>query len=86
MLKNEVIDADLVATKASLTGTLDADDTVCSINYSVDRDPEKAKSAGFDKQAEIEGRLTGIKSPYLIFDDDRVLNVRTHSGYRVSMM
>ena len=74
MLKNEVIDADLIATKASLTGTLDADlrqyidddDTVCSIDYPVNRYPEKVKSVGFDKQAEIEGGLAGIKGLSLI--------------------
>lgn len=94
MLKNEVIDADLVATKASLTDTLDADlqqfidtdDTVCSIDYPVERYPEKVKSVGFDKQPEIEGCLAGIKGQYLIFDDNRVLNIRKHNGYRITMM
>ena len=93
MLKNEVIDADLVATKASLTGVLDAelrrfvdtDDTVCSINYPVNRYPEKVKSVGFDKQPQIEGCLAGIKGQYLIFDDNRVLNIRKHNGYRITI-
>lgn len=94
MLKNEVIDADLVATKASLIDTLDADlrefvdadDAVCAIDYPVERYPEKVKSIGFDKQAEIEGRLAGIKGQYLIFDDNRVLNIRKHNGYRIGLM
>jgi hypothetical protein len=94
MLKNEVIDADLVATKASLVDVLDADlrryvdadDTVCAIDYPVERYPEKVKSTGFDKQAEIEGRLAGIKGQYLIFDDNRVLNIRKHNGYRISLV
>ena len=93
MLKNEVIDADLVATKALLTDALDPDlrqfidtnDTVCSIDYPVDRYPEKVKSVGFDKQAKIEGCLAGIKGQYLIFDDNRVLNIRKHKGYRITM-
>lgn len=93
MLKNEIIDADLVATKTSLIDALDADlrgfvdtdDTVCSINYPVDRYPEKVKSIGFDKQAEIEGCLAGIKGQYLIFDDNRVLNIRKHNGYRITV-
>ena len=92
MLKNEVIDADLVATKSSLIDTLatdlqqfvDADDTVCSIDYPVERYPEKVKSVGFDKLPEIEGRLAGIKGQYLIFDDNRVLNIRKHNGYRIT--
>ena len=93
MLKNEVIDADLVATKASLVDSLDADlrqyidadDTVCSIEYPVADYPEKVKSVGFDKFPEIEGRLAGIKGQYLIFDDNRVLNIRKHNGYRVTV-
>ena len=93
MLKNEVIDADLVATKASLIGELDAglqqyidpDDTVCSIEYPVEHYPEKVKSVGFDKFPEIEGTLAGIKGQYLIFDDSRVLNIRKHNGYHVAL-
>ncbi len=93
MLKNEVIDADLVETKASLVDILDADlhqyidtdDTICSINYPVDRYPDKVKSVGFDKLPEIEGRLAGIKGQYLIFDDNRVLNIRKHNGYRITV-
>jgi hypothetical protein len=93
MLKNEVIDADLAATKASLIDKLepelrqyiDPDDTVYSINYPVERYPDKVKSVGFDKQPQIEGRLAGIKGQYLIFDDNRVLNIRKHNGYRIVM-
>ena len=93
MLKNEVIDADLVAKKALVSDALDADlrqfidtdDTVCSIDYPVDRYPEKVKSVGFDKQPEIEGCLAGIKGQYLIFDDNRVLNIRKHNGYRITV-
>ena len=93
MLKNEVINTDLAATKASLTGTLDpelrrfvdTDDTVCSIDYPVNRYPEKVKSVGFDKHPEIKGFLAGIKGQYLIFDDNRVLNIRKHSGYRITL-
>ena len=93
MLKNEVIDADLAEKKATLIEALDAelrqfvdsDDTVCTIHYPVERYPEKVKSTGFDKHAEIEGRLAGIKGQYLIFDDNRVLNVRKHNGYRISL-
>ena len=50
ILKNEVINADLVATKASLTDTLDAD-----LRRFVDT------------------------------DDNRVLNIRKHNGYRITM-
>ena len=35
------------------------------------------------KNNNIEGRLLGIKGQYLIFDNDRVFNVRSHQGYIV---
>ncbi len=70
---------------ADLRRFVDTDDTVCSINYPVNQYPEKVKSVGFDKQAEIEGCLAGIKGQCLIFDDNRVLNIRKHNGYRISM-
>lgn len=79
--------------KAALLDTLDdklrqyvdSDDTVCSINYPVERFPEKVKSVGFDKLPEIEGYLAGIKGQYLVFDDNRVLNIRKHNGYHVTV-
>lgn len=93
MLKNDIIDADLVETKKALIDVLDADlrrfidsdDTVYAIDYPVDRYPDKVRSVNFDKQPEIEGRLAGIKGQYLIFDDNRVLNIRRHNGYRVCL-
>ena len=51
----------------------------------VNQYPEKVKSVGFDKFPEIEGCLAGIKGQYLIFDDNRVLNIRKHNGYRIGM-
>ncbi len=93
MLKNQVSDADLVATKQQLVSEIpeefrdyvtdDAD--VCAIDYPVEEYPEKVKSLSFDKLPEIEGRLTGIKGQYLIFDDGRVLNIRKHNGYLVTL-
>jgi hypothetical protein len=70
---------------AELRQYIDADDTVCSIGYPVTEYPEKVKSVGFDRHPEIEGCLAGIKGQYLIFDDNRVLNIRKHNGYRVTV-
>ena len=47
--------------------------------------PEKVKSLGFDKTPRIEGRLTGIKGQYLIFENGEVLNIRKHTGYVVTI-
>jgi hypothetical protein len=52
--------------------------------YPVERYPEKISSFNLDKVSEISGRLIGIKGQYLIFDSG-VLNVRSHSGYEVTL-
>ncbi|MEE2960886.1 MAG: DUF2797 domain-containing protein [Myxococcota bacterium] len=56
-----------------------------SINFPVATYPEKVKSLSFDKLPEIEGVLSGIKGQYLLFTDNRVLNVRKHSGYHIRL-
>ena len=58
---------------------------ITEITYPVEEYPEKVKSLSFDKLSEIEGRLWGIKGQYLIFDDGKVLNIRKHNGYKVSL-
>ena len=94
MLKNEVCDADLVEKKRELTAEIApefrdyvTDDTeVCRISYPVEAFPTKVKSLSFDKLPEVEGCLAGIKGQYLIFDDGRVLNIRKHAGYFVTVL
>lgn len=90
MLKNEILrDIDLPAEKervvhllpAELQKYIDPDNEVTAIDYPVQKFPSKITSIGFDKQPAISGTLAGIKGQYLIFDDNRVLNVRKHSGY-----
>ncbi len=53
--------------------------------YPVVSYPPKVSSIKLDKQKEYEGKLTGIKGQYLIFEDGKVLNVRNHEGYMVKM-
>ena len=93
MLKNEVIDADLISAKARakalLTDNLrqyviDNDD-VTEIEYPVLEFPQKIKSLSFDKEVEASGTLMGIKGQYLLFDGGRVLNIRKHGGYKVKL-
>ncbi len=55
------------------------------IKYPVLTYPEKVKSLKLDSMPEIEGTLTGIKGQYLMLDYSNVLNLRSHSGYRISM-
>ena len=56
-------------------------DNVTTINYPVIEYPQKINSMSFQKQSCIEGSLLGIKGQYLLFDQGRVFNVRSHSGY-----
>ncbi len=94
MLKGDIdLDVDLVASKhelgarlePSLRQWLSEDDEVTSIHYPVLETPRKVKSLSFDKTPVVEGALTGIKGQYLMFDAERVLNVRKHGGYVVAL-
>lgn len=90
MLKNEIDEnIDLEEKKWELEETLPSDLTqyfsdhekAAYINYPVLDFPTKLKSLSFDKEAIIEGVLKGIKGQYLLLDNNRVLNIRKHTGY-----
>lgn len=94
MLKGEPESIDLVDWKKRLIGELREDlqyfefnlldEPVVKINYPVLQYPEKVTSFNLDKTPEVQGRLIGIKGQYLIFDSG-VLNVRSHSGYEITL-
>ncbi|MBF26176.1 MAG: hypothetical protein CMP49_06695 [Flavobacteriales bacterium] len=54
---------------------------VVNIQYPVAVYPVKVNSLNFYKCNIIEGTLLGIKGQYLLFDDNRVFNVRSHQGF-----
>lgn len=54
-----------------------------TFNYPVLKYPQKVTSLKLDTTPTIEKKLTGIRGQYLIFEDDTVINLRSHSGYRV---
>jgi len=92
MLKNEVdLSKNLLTYKEAMASHLSADlaeyvtknDEVMTFDYPVIDYPDKVKSATFDKEAIFEGELKGIKGQYLILTDNRVLNIRRHSGYYI---
>ncbi len=60
------------------------DEEVITINYPVDKYPEKVKSFNFDKTAEVSGVLNGIKGQYLILDSG-VINMRKFGGYHLTL-
>ena len=55
------------------------------IRYPVLEYPEKVTSIRLDKVPSFSGVLQGIKGQYLLFDGNRVLNVRSHAGYRIKI-
>ncbi len=61
------------------------DDSITELHFPVNEFPERVKSFGFDKQAEFEGVLSGIKGQYLLFEGGYVINIRKHGGYLVEM-
>ena len=57
---------------------------VTTIDYPVLHYPEKVTSLSFEKNEKVGGVLQGIKGQYLIFDTG-VINVRSHTGFKVSL-
>ncbi len=58
-------------------------DKVWELNYPVKQYPVKIRSLNFDKETVVSGVLLGIKGQYLIFDQDRVMNMRKFGGYLI---
>ena len=61
------------------------DNSITNINYPLVANPEKVTSTNFEKSPQVGGVLQGIKGQYLIFADNTVLNIRTHSGYKITL-
>ena len=59
------------------------DESPMVITYPVLAYPPKVTSVSLEKTPEVSGRLLGVKGQYLIWEDGRVLNVRSHSGVHV---
>jgi hypothetical protein len=60
-------------------------DEITEIKFPVIAYPEKVTSMKLDKVPLIEKKLMGIKGQYLIFEDDTVINLRSHAGYRIKI-
>ena len=58
---------------------------VTKINFPVIQYPQKLTSLNLDKVPVIEKKLMGIKGQYLIFDDNTVINLRSHTAYKVTL-
>jgi len=93
MLKNQVLDADLLTTKQEAKAHLPVelqqyvteDEEIWNLEFPSLDTPQKVKSIRLEKQPELEGVLTGIKGQYLILDNLNVINIRNHAGYFIEL-
>jgi len=53
---------------------------IINLKYPVNEYPIKVNSLKLQKEVTYEGKLTGIKGQYLIFEDQSVFNVRSNEG------
>ena len=94
MLKNEIDDTiDLHQLKDQLISVMDKkyinfildDESIETFSYPNISFPDKIKSLDLLKINNIEGRLIAIKGQYLLFDNNTVLNIRKHTGFKISL-
>ncbi len=93
MLKGEKTDKNLLEIKDFLKPYLTNemqpyfidDNAITNIQYPIQKYPEKVTSIGFEKAPIIGGVLQGIKGQYLIFEDNNVINIRAHGGYKITL-
>ncbi|GAB5365019.1 hypothetical protein AAMO2058_001020300 [Amorphochlora amoebiformis] len=60
-------------------------DEICRLEYPISRHPKSPKSVNLFKTHTLQGVLAGVKGQYLIFNDDRVINIRSHTGFSVQV-
>ena len=93
MLKDIRMDADLVAEKKKAKSLLPEElqsyvleeDELIRIEYPLTSTPEKINSTNLDKSPTVKGKLHGIKGQYLIFENGNVMNLRSMSGYYITL-
>jgi len=89
MLKNSKVSADLLVERNRAAELLPLpmkqyvieNAEVYTFEYPVLSYPEKVSSIDLDKLLKFEGKLTGIKGQYLIFEGGHVINMRKYGGY-----
>lgn len=92
MLTNDIEAVDLVSERLKLQDLIPAEardyfildkTDLYQMNYPVLQFPAKVKSLNLDKTPSFQGKLTGIKGQYLLFEDGTVFNIRGSEGYVV---
>ena len=94
MLKNEVPQVDLIQERLKAGNFLpdevrdyyaENNSHLYEFHYPVLTYPRKVTSLSLDKTPLFQGKLSGIKGQYLLFQDGTVFNVRTFEGYVVKI-
>lgn len=93
MLTNSIEDVDLLRFRESVLDLIPEEarefilpaTTETHINFPVLDYPKKVTSVNLTKTPEFTGKLVGIKGQYFIFDDGKVINVRSHEGFVVDL-
>ena len=94
MLKNEIDESiDLYSLKNELIDVISDeykdfildDEKIETFSYPHLSFPEKVKSLDLLKINRVDARLIAIKGQYLLFDDNTVLNIRKHTGFKISI-
>ena len=94
MLKNNVEQVDLIAERLKVENLIPTEvqeyfysekNDLYEMHFPVLEYPKKISSLSLDKTPNFQGKLTGIKGQYLIFEDGTVFNVRSFEGYVVKL-
>ena len=94
MLQSSTAIFDLIAEKAKVESLIPQEareyfyaqkDDLYELNYPVLSYPAKVASLNLDKSPSFQGKLTGIKGQYLIFENGTVFNIRGSEGYIVTI-
>ena len=93
MLQNELVDEKLEQVRDRMLPLIDdalstyvkTNEKVAKLNFPVIKYPQKVQSINLDKQPLIEEKLVGIKGQYLLFDTNKVFNMRKHTGYLIEL-
>ncbi len=93
MLTNAVTDEQLDTVKEQLKAYIPKEtlqyfienNKETNLEFPVLQYPEKVTSLNLGKTSFFEGKLTGIKGQYLIFEDQTVFNIRNHEGHTIKL-
>ena len=93
MLKNDIEEVDLKSWQHKLKAFIPEEaqeyfienNYETQINFPVHQYPETPKSLNIAKEKSYTGKLVGIKGKYLIFEDQKVFNIRSNEGIVVRL-